>query len=158
MLCTPSASALPPSAPHTPKEPGQLGQGAGIHVRTGLRCLCGHGLETTAHGEHLVPATSACAAQCQGLGAAVGTTPQLLQLLLEPLLRSGTKDRKHSSGCSKDPTTPGTECTECRRNSQRTPENLVQASCCCYRVIQEWIFNVCEQQMVLSTSVVKSWQ
>ena len=138
------------------KEPGRLGEGAGIHGRTGLRCLCGHGLETPAHGEHLVPAISACAAQ--GLGAAVGTTPQLLHLLLEPL-RSGTKDRKHSSGWSKDPTTPGTECTECRRNSQRTPESLVQASCCCcYRVIQEWIFNVCEQQMVLSTSVVKSWQ
>lgn len=43
-------------------------------------------LETTAHaGEDLMPAgpwaASACAAQCQGLGAAVGTTPQLLHLL-----------------------------------------------------------------------------
>lgn len=79
--------------------------------------------------------SSACAAQCQGLGAAPGTTP----CPVEPLLRSGTKDRKYSSGWSKAPTTPG---TECRRNSQRIPEGIVQASCFYYRVSQEGIFNV----------------
>lgn len=56
-----------------------------FRVRMALRCLCDLGrvlgrsmLETTARGEDPVPAgpwaASARAAQCQGLGAAVGTT------------------------------------------------------------------------------------
>lgn len=106
----------------------------------GISCQQGHGqllhVQLSARGWELLLAPHPSCSTCS----------------VEPLLRSGTKDRKYRSCWSKAPATLG---TECRRNSQRIPEGLMQASCFHYRVIQEWIFNVCEQQMVLNPSAVK---
>lgn len=129
----------------------------------GLRCLCGlgHELGKVHAGDHCSwggsRASRAMGSFCTcssvpGAGSCCWHhTPSCSTCSIEPLLTSDTEDRKYSSGWSEAPTTPG---TECRRNSQRTPEGSVQASCFYYRVIQDWIFNVCEQLMVLSPSAL----
>lgn len=136
-------------------------------VRTGLRSLCdlGHELGGSMLEHHCswggsrasraMGSFSTCSSVPGAGSCCWHHTPSCSTCSAEPLLRSGIKDRKYSSGWSKAPTTPG---TECRRNSQRTPEGLVQGSCFYYRVIQDWIFNVCEQQMVLTPSIVEPCQ